>query len=145
MSIDAPRDLDFTITMRALLSKEAPTQSVWLAANSCQVGRLHYDLSSGITRSLTGRIPRHCLDSDQNIEFKIRTDRAESPSDIGIHVHSASASNRWCFTSLRGRSYPVRDDPGSYSPTSGDMSCARNKGGTRVSAMPPFEAPDPDS
>jgi hypothetical protein len=85
MSIDAPRDLEFTITMRALLSKDAPTQSVWLAANNCPVGRLDYHLASGITRTITGRIPRHCFDSDRNIELKIRTDRAARPSDIGIN------------------------------------------------------------
>ena len=88
MSIDAPRDLDYTITMRALLSEDAPTQSVWLTANGCQLGRLDYDLASGITRTLTGRIPGHCFDADNNLELDIRTNRAARPSEIGINEDS---------------------------------------------------------
>lgn len=85
MSIDAPRDLAFTITMRALLSEEAPTQSVWLTANDCQLGRLDYTLAGGITRTLSGRIPGHCFDEDRNLELDIRTNRAARPSEIGIN------------------------------------------------------------
>ncbi len=84
-SVGTPRNLSFELSIRALLSRSAPKQTVWVEANHCRVRSTEFDLAHGSRpQTISGTIPATCIDADGKVVLRFNTDRARSPMELGI-------------------------------------------------------------
>jgi hypothetical protein len=85
-SIATPRNLEFALTVRPLLSSERPKQSVWIDANQCRVGSFDFDLSyASAPHIISGTIPANCINADGKVVLRIDTDGVRTPKDLGLN------------------------------------------------------------
>ena len=85
-SVAEPRNLVLELSIRALLSRSAPKQTVWVDANRCRVGSTEFDLAHRPgSQTISGAIPASCVDAGGKVILRINTDRALSPMELGIN------------------------------------------------------------
>ncbi len=84
-SIGVPRDLVIALSAAAMISPNAPKQSLWVETNRCRVGGIEFDFAQGDEpKTLTGAIPAECMNADGTIVLQFHTDRAATPHEVGI-------------------------------------------------------------
>ena len=99
----APRGLGFALSVRALVSADAPKQSIWLEANQCPIGDLEFDFSHGSgPQIISGATPAKCIDGDGKIVLRINTDRMRSPRTLGINDDARSLGVGIGYLIIRG-------------------------------------------
>jgi sensor domain CHASE-containing protein len=74
------------MTLRGLVSAQAPHQSVSISANGCRVASASFDMKQGVTtQTVLGTIPVTCIKLDGSVVLVIDTDRILTPSEIGVN------------------------------------------------------------